>query len=419
MSLNRRLLWPAAIAGAIFAVALGEGGLAHMFVYSLALLGLLSILFATFDLSIWPLLSGAMTLFFALAVGAIKLLPVAAYSTSRPIADLGYTTLTMFAQMLFSRDQDLYRDLASGTWHFWEYGAYLGFPFAALAVLGLFGYPRRAMPWAIAAFAMLVIAAGDFTADSPWQWMHSLPVFDSLRVPSRWIIPFIAVIAPLVGYGIEYLGDDIRWRQVIADLLLLAGLIDASMVVSGNLGHITANSPVEVQGANEFHQVWDPYERHMFRFARAGLGSLDCENEIITRHSGAALGSNQPGYRGEQYLTGAGRVGLLRWSPNVLTYEIDVPAAATLTVNQNYDSGWGVAQGRGDVSEINGLLAVALPPGHQRLVLSYRGGAFEIGAAVSLSALIALILLIAYEPRRRKIRVTPRGRSNDSAVPDI
>ena len=402
MSLKRRLLWPAAIAGLLFAVSLGEGGLAHMFIYSLPLLGLLSILFAAFELSFWPLISGMTTLFFALALGAIKLLPVAAYSSSRPIIDTEYTTLTMFVQMLFSRNQDLQRNLVGANWHFWEYGAYLGFPFAGLALLGLFGSPKRAMPWVIAALAMVAIAAGNFAAGSPWNWMHSVPVFDSIRVPSRWIIPFIAAIAPLVGYGIDNLAHDVRWRRVIAGLLILAGLIDASMVVTGNLGHLTANPLPEVTRAKRFRQVWDPSERHMFRFARAGLGSLDCENEVITKHLGVALGSNQPGYRGEQYLKGAGTVDVHRWSPNVLEYEIDVPDATTLIVNQNYDAGWGVSQGRGNVSEDNGLLAVALPAGHQRLVLSYLGSAFEIGAAVSLFALIALIMLVIYEARRGK-----------------
>jgi hypothetical protein len=354
MSMNRRMLWPAAMAGALFALGLGEGGLAHMFVYALPFLSLLSVLFALFDLSFWPLISGATTLFFALALSAIKLLPVAAYSGSRPIYDPSYTSLAMFVQMFFSRNQDLHRSLAGANWGYWEYGAYLGFPFAALAMIGMVKNPRRSAPWAITALVMLAISAGDFAANAPWQWFHVLPVFDSLRVPSRWIIPFIASLAPIVGYGLERLGGGVLWREVIAALLVIAGLTDAWRVVSSDLGYIPVGPAIELQRANEFQQVWDPYQRHMFRLARAGFGALNCENEIVTWAPGTATGSNQSIYRGEQYLTERGAIHLILWTPNLIEYEVDAPSATTIIVNQNYDAGWKVIEGHGRIAKTGG-----------------------------------------------------------------
>ena len=414
MSMNRRMLGPAAIAGALFALGLGEGGLAHMFIYALPFISLLSVLFALFDLSFWPLVSGATTLFFALALGAIKLLPVAAYSSSRLVYDPSYTSLAMFVQMFFSRNQDLHRSLAGANWGYWEYGAYLGFPFAALAMIGMVKNPRRSAPWAITALVMLAISAGDFAANAPWQWFHALPVFDSLRVPSRWIIPFIAALAPIVGYGIERLGDGVHWREVIAALLVIAGLTDAWWVVSRDLGYIPIGPAIELQHANEFQQVWDPYQRHMFRLARAGFGALNCENEIVTWRPSTATGSNQSVYRGEQYLTGRGAIHLILWTPNLIEYEVDAPSATTIIVNQNYDAGWRVIEGRGRLAETGGLLAIVLASGHQRLEIAYRGHTAVMGVAISMIALVTLIAVLVYELKgARSASAAPQAFAKD------
>ncbi len=80
-------------------------------------------------------------------------------------------------------------------------------------------------------------------------------------------------------------------------------------------------------------------------------------------------------------------------------YDIDAVAAANLIINQNYDAGWRISEGRGNISHFQGLLAVSVPSGHQRLAVSYRDRAFRNGAAGTLIALAILTLLIISETR--------------------
>jgi len=98
-----------------------------------------------------------------------------------------------------------------------------------------------------------------------------------------------------------------------------------------------------------------------------------------------ALGYNQAGYRGEQYLLGPGKVTLTHWTPNVLSFDVEAPASTVLIVNQNYDPGWRLAQGQGTVISSTGLIGVDIPAGRQHLVLAYGSRPFRIGLGITLS----------------------------------
>jgi hypothetical protein len=74
-----------------------------------------------------------------------------------------------------------------------------------------------------------------------------------------------------------------------------------------------------------------------------------------------AHGFNRPGYHGEQYLLSPGSVRLSEWTPNSLSYQVDVPEPTMLVINQNYYLSWEMVQGRAEVSSWEGLLAVSVP----------------------------------------------------------
>ncbi len=393
VSIERRILWPAAIGGLLLALVLGEGGIAHVFVYALPFVALLVLVVALLERSAWPFCVLAMTVGSALGLGAIKLLPILAYASARPIADTDSVGAALLAQMFFGRDQD--RRLSLGTpWGYWEYGAYLGVPFAVLAAIGAASRPRRALPWIVLALAMLTLTVGDYGPYAPWTLLHRLPVFDSLRVPSRWVILVIAALAPLVGFGVERLSNGRAWRAVIAVLVVVIAVADAWVVGSGNLSHVPPAPELTATQSPHFQQLWDADDRHMLRLARANTGALNCENELVPNRIGPARGPNQPGYRGEQYVVGDGSVRLARWSPNALSYDVHLPAVQVMIVNQRYDPAWRVVEGAGEVVDQDGLLGVRLPAGDQRVSVSYRSRAFQIGAAISVAAGILVALLV-------------------------
>jgi uncharacterized membrane protein YfhO len=125
------------------------------------------------------------------------------------------------------------------------------------------------------------------------------------------------------------------------------------------------------------------------------MGALECYEytDITTK----AVGYDQPGYRGEQYLTGPGTVAVSRWTPNALTYEVSAPMPTVLTINQNYNEGWRLSAGRGELFANGGLIGVRLPAGRQRLTLSYRSVQFLYGLVVSLLGFAAMLLLWRFD----------------------
>jgi uncharacterized membrane protein YfhO len=106
-----------------------------------------------------------------------------------------------------------------------------------------------------------------------------------------------------------------------------------------------------------------------------------------------ARGSDQRDYRGEQYLLGPGSLSLLDWTPNALTYNVNVPAAGEFVVNQNYDRWWRVVSGRGVVVNENSLIGIRIPAGSQRIVIAYRDYGALLGALITLATIAAAAAL--------------------------
>jgi len=123
------------------------------------------------------------------------------------------------------------------------------------------------------------------------------------------------------------------------------------------------------------------------------MGSVNCQGYGYNDITEDALGYNQTGYRGEYYLLGAGTVSQTLWTPNRLRYEVNVPAAASLVVNQNYYPGWRLTNGHGELYAEKGLIAVRVPPGRQRIELVYAPEHILLALALTMAAVAALILI--------------------------
>ena len=181
--------------------------------------------------------------------------------------------------------------------------------------------------------------------------------------------------------------------------LLVAGLGDAWLVGPPNLKHIFTVSQPEIAESQVFRQQAAVGARfNMTHTAQANMGVLDCyEYTDITTN---AKGYDQPGYKGEQYLVGPGTVQLTQWTPNALSFDVIALAPSVLIVNQNYDYGWHLAHGRGELYSNDGLISVRLPSGKQRLVLAYVSNPLRFGVAISLLTLAAMLVLLRYERSR-------------------
>jgi hypothetical protein len=410
LSLERRQLSYSVVAGAILALIFYEGGFYATFHGGL-LVGLLMISVTVGRRDWWPLCVAFMVALLAAGFAAIKLLPGGAFALAhpRPTSSDEYLGFHNILIALFSRQQDIFHYLVG--LGFFECGAYIGIFFGALWWVGALGAIRRCWPWLAATAALLLIAIGNFGPYSPWVWLHGLPMLSSQRIVARFLIPLVLCVAVVAGYGVD-LARTIKppWGMIAALVILLAGTIDAWLISPPNLGVFAGNrEPQLVPKSAQFRQFRSPespdYTQNMMSMVHNNVGVLTCYRYFPV--ASTALGYNERNYRGEQFLAGPGRVSMLRWTPNRLDYEVNSPAPVQLIVNQNYDRGWRLAEGRGEVVEHHGLLAVQVPAGQQRLELAYRDSLALLGLVVVILTFIVGMVIAIYERYHRRVKNLP------------
>ncbi len=391
---HKLMLW--ATAGLLIALMFGEGGF-YQCVHAMLLAGVLALYESVKRKSMRPFLGiGAMGLF-SVGFAAIKLLPSWQLMQLHPRGMAGpeYFPVLDLLKGIWVRNQFYDRERI-GQWGFFELGAYLSPAAVALAVLGILGRLRSSLPWLLAGALFFVLAIGDPQPWYPWALLHRLPVFSLLRVPARFLMPFGLTVGVIAGFGADFLGRDFRKLGVFLGSALLAiAVFDAWLVNRPNLNAPIDGSLPSVSWSPQFRQFHNSDPWGALGVNLTNTGAMNC-NEEMDFHEPSHVkvtGYNQPHYRGEYYLLGPGSLVLRRWTPNALSYDVVTPAASVAVINQNYDSNWRLARGRGVVFSQDGLIAVRVPAGAQHLRLVYRSNAFRIGAVISLlTCLLALAL---------------------------
>ena len=399
---GRQSLGPWALAGLVLAIMFGEGGVYQP--TQAAMVAMLIALWLALARRSWrPIVGIALMAAFGLGFGAIKLLPGWELMRlhPRPIEEVESSTVRVLLQGLFDHHQ-FYDRARLDAWGFWELGAYLGPAAALLAVIGAVGSPRRSIPWVSGAVLFFILAIGGPYRWFPWTLLHHLPIFYWERMPERFLIVFILLAGVMAGFGADFLAGSFKpLGSIIAALLLVIAMVDMWTVNRPNMDAPVVGEIEQVHPAPHFIQVFlDPWSQ--VDIARSNRGALHCNEELDFCLVGnmKVTASNQPGYRGEYYLTAPGTLTQSRWTPNALSYDLRTAADNVVVINQNYDRNWRLAQGRGRVIPHDGLLAVQVPGGAQHLRLVYRSDAFMAGAAISLLTCISALGLW-YSERRR------------------
>jgi len=399
MAADRYAFRYAALAGAVLALIFLGNGPNPLMVTAVAIAAVLlgDACVRQSPKPVWIL--GAVALF-TVGFSMVRLVPAFLLSLQypRPTADIEVDNPPVLLIAMFSRRQELFRGLPNG-WGFWEGGAYIGI-FALPAALGVMR-PRRAAPWIIAGTLLILLARGDAEPFSVWPAVHKLPLVSSLRLPSRFLVAFTLVVGVMAGFGIDWLSARWRpWSALIAAAIIVIAAVDCLLVGPPSLDTLLQYPANPRPAAAVFHQI-----RHgsgngnMLVSAMENTGVVDCYD--YTQWNTNVAGAGDPGYRGEQYLAGPGAINLAQWSPNAITYDVDVPSASEIIVNQNYSRWWRVAAGQGVAVDHDGLIGVRIPAGRQHLKLAYRDYSMLVGALASIATL-AIALGIA----RRESRPT-------------
>ena len=324
---------------------------------------------------------------FMLAVAAVRLLPLAETLSAQPRIMAGTpghapkTLLFFLVKSLVAKDGDV-EDPGS---------FFVGAAFLALVALG--GSDRKSIRPLVIVIVFLWFAAGYARKPALFALLRELPVFSALRYPERflWIsILYASEPAANALARIPRLGDGKKWRTGanIVLTLAVAATVGAQISTFIDVGKARELGVVSVDRMKEFRQArgnrW--LAAH---YDGVGAGSLSCwETHPVTM---------SPLLRGdlaaEEYLADP-QVGTARrvsWSPNEIVVHASMASAGRLLVNQNWHPGWRASVG--SVVSEEGLLAVDLPAGESDVKLSFRPRSALTGGAVTLTALVSLVIL--------------------------
>jgi hypothetical protein len=310
-----------------------------------------------------------------------------------------------------------------------EYDDYVGTLPVALMLVGsavaLFARRtdtrRRERRIDLALFVGLVwCALGNISGPSLFALLHKIPIYASLRVPSRFLGPAMvgfgllavgalsAARGAAAGYGLR-VG---ALRALLGAELLLVGYIaiDVTLtnqsVVQQGLDPVLQPGPV---GADFFQNSGASYGRYP-TFPVAGFGTRGCYAPLEWKPAPGIADGRVAQARVEPAT--AGTVKQSSWSPNEIRLDVRLDGAATVIVNQNYETGWRLEAG-GEAGTVGafvapdrrfwdirakprelpakgaiGLLAVRLPPGIHHLVLRHRPPGFYLGLLLTLLGIV-------------------------------
>ncbi len=382
-----------------------------------------------------PVLLAAAIFALAFFLASVKLLPMLELASGVPAEkDAQLTSIGIVSKALFSPFQNIEKkDLETGRdaipdgtekelatiegklpWMWHEYSAYLGMIAAILAALSLISY-RRNWKLLLLALFFFLLALGDHSPLPIWKLLRAMPFFSSMHGPSRFMIPFVFVMALLAANALTML--KLPKKKIISTAILTA--VTAEMLfVSMPLvsGAFPVEPPRNLQtGSSDFIQLYTsaPYVSQYPNLLQ-NLGTLNCYERIhltIRALPQFADGEPYPLFIGNAYIAETNQsLNLSYFSPNKVVVSLEGSrrnGTSTLVINQNYYKGWKASNKK--EKSYNGLLAAEVTPDEKVVEFSYKPKSFATGAAISAIAFL-LSLLILFKPEIfKKLLLQPQS----------
>lgn len=289
-------------------------------------------------------------------------------------------------------------------WH--EYGAYVGIIPVLLFAAGAFLNLKRQLPLFLTGVIFLMLSLGRGSPIDLWKMLHSLPIYNSLHVPSRFILIFIFIFSVFAGLGLSGLQEVLgRKRKRGIALISATGLFilyDLCVVNGPILKQAFVIKPSNIEENAEFKQRHTAINFHP-GLSRSSLypvflnnsGILDAY-EVVNVSKGKVFAVGNPGYEGEAYLVNQGvSCKITFFSPNKIVVNVNANAPDVLALNQNYYKGWRVKGSKDNsIKPFNGLIAVHVDSSVKEAVFYYLPNSFIIGSIISTLSLSAVVIYL-------------------------
>ena len=293
-------------------------------------------------------------------------------------------------------------------WVWWDWGAYVGVigVLALVAALAV-GWGPRLVTLKVAGLAFVILALGQ----SIWSVVHLLPIFSSQHLPARMLFPAILVLTLVLVAGIDEpwarFARHHRWAEAVALGAVCLYALDLAVVAREATPPPFRLEVPAVKRGGAFRQERSPGYHYgkpavgpelrdrygwpskiVYPSMLANTGVIACYGVPPEVHP-AAVGSDQPGYRGLVFLPdGPGRAEITRWTPNAITVRVmGARASGQLVYDMNFDRGWHVDGAPAE--EWQGLVAARLAGGDQSVEISYRPYGLGLGLVLFVLTLAA------------------------------
>ncbi len=399
------LRWSLAAGAALATMTLSAG--VYPTAFGALLVGALTVLSVVERPRAWrrALTAAGATLAAFTAFAAVKLVPMLEFlrDHGRPVGrDDAISPALLLPMLLERRTTETQIWPHGGYIYAWwgEYGNYVGWTglVVALTLAALSG--RRGRPALALAALGLGLVLGDHGPLSPYALLRELPLFSSLRVPTRhWVLVDLGVALAVAIGGARLRRMRRPWAVPVslalsvASVWLVVDLVRTNGVAVFAGAMQTPPAPPDLPPA-PIRQVRG--EAHaMYRYPPRNLGTLACFDEVTVELSPR----RRAGAPSEAWVdppsTGAARV--VAWSPSALVLDVDVAEGARVAVNQNGYRGWRVEGGTLDVRDHQ--LGARVPAGRHRVRLWYRPLGYRWGVALTAGAVLGSIVVLA---RRRR-----------------
>ena len=245
----------ATLVGAFLALMVYSGGI-YPLPQSAVILAGYAVLLAITARDLAPLRSLAIAGAVALGFSAPKLFPLLDMMSRYPryVDSSEYIDPLAFVQILTGRGQEFDSHLAPvPVWAWQEYGMYIGWAsLIALLVGVVFSRGPRESPLKWVGIGTVLLAIGNFSPYSPWGLLHSLPIFRSQHVPSRWLytapLLLACASAPLVDRLFAWRP---RVRFFLEPLLMFGVALIAFDIASESRGPILARVHAGASGGGQ------------------------------------------------------------------------------------------------------------------------------------------------------------------------
>jgi hypothetical protein len=353
---------------------------------SALLLSCYALLLAVATRSARPLLALGLAGLIAIGLSAPKLFAILDHMSNVPrlIESREVIGLAELLVMFTSPDQRFgSRPVRVPAYNWHEWGIYIG-PLGVLilCISVVFARGPRGQSLKITGLLCLLLGFGAFHENAPWARLHTLPVFASQHVPSRFHYPMLlllgAAFLTAVGPRVDRWLERFRWLDV-------ALLIPLALFCT-DLAHVSQQPMAQAFWMEKPEQIPErPFEQHVnpiVNYQRrdwaqpqllammANVGIIKCYG-VDPKFSPAALGVEDPKYRGGVYLeNSSGTAQISAWSPNHA--EVSVAGAepgALVVYNMNYDASWR-ANGKPALDHA-GLVAARMPEGSGHVTFRY------------------------------------------------